>query len=294
MENYNELKNYPVMVKPADSNSSNGVKKALNSSELKKYAMDALEISRNGKVVVEEFFCGREINVYCYVSEGKVKILATNERICVEDGRKKSLKCFAGIIPADLSTDISDELKDIADGMAKAFKLDNTPFFFQTIIGDKGIKVLEGAPRSGGGVSYFTIRETTGFDIISASIDSYLEKKTDLSVWHEPDSVLAVNTIYCKSGIFDRIEGMDSLVDEGLVMQYVPYKTKGMKFDEDSPSAGRVGAFIVKGKSKDEILDKVRTVYDRTEVYDENGCRIMRKDLNLCNYPEKVNIRSFV
>lgn len=48
---------YPLMVKPADSNSTNGVKKAENWKELNRHFKNALKFSRNGMVIVEEFIC---------------------------------------------------------------------------------------------------------------------------------------------------------------------------------------------------------------------------------------------
>ena len=41
MQNYKDIKKYPVIVKPADSNSAKGVKKAQDPDALEKYAKEA-------------------------------------------------------------------------------------------------------------------------------------------------------------------------------------------------------------------------------------------------------------
>ena len=90
LEDTNDIRlRYPVMVKPADSNSSNGVKKANSEEEMLLYLKDALVISRNHRAIVEEFVTGREISAYCFVINGRAKLLMTAERLSVMDGRIK-------------------------------------------------------------------------------------------------------------------------------------------------------------------------------------------------------------
>ncbi|MBO4909064.1 MAG: ATP-grasp domain-containing protein [Lachnospiraceae bacterium] len=284
---------FPCIVKPSDSNSSNGIKKVSDLEELYEFAQEAFSFSRNGKIIVEKIVSGREINVYCYASKSDVAIIATNERVCTEDGDDKSIKCFAGIMPASINENEEEKIKKIAVDIADAFQLSNTVFFFQTIIDGESINVIECAPRSGGGLSFYTIKECTGFDMIEAAIDSYLGKETKLSTYHSPVTSMVVNTIYCKSGIFDRIDGIEDMIAEGVVHKYFPYKTKGMSINGNSPSGGRVGAFVVKGKTKEEIIDKVSKIYNHIEVFDENNNSILRKDLNLTNYTDKIVMRNF-
>ena len=198
---------YPLMVKPADNNSSNGVKKANNKQEMLACLQDALSISRNHKAIVEEFVTGREISAYCFITKGRAKLLMTAERLSVIDGDDKVIKCYASVAPAKISQSATNRAEEVATMIANTFGFDNTPLFFQGLVNGDEISVIEFAPRVGGGISFQTIKENTGFDIISAVIDSYLGRKVDMSSYHAPQFELTVNTVYGYDGVYDHMTG---------------------------------------------------------------------------------------
>ncbi|MGI5892910.1 MAG: ATP-grasp domain-containing protein, partial [Bacillota bacterium] len=68
--NLEEL-NFPLVVKPSDSNGSKGVRKVDNLNELNQYIKVAFDISRNKKVIIEEFIEGAEIGIDCFISDDK-------------------------------------------------------------------------------------------------------------------------------------------------------------------------------------------------------------------------------
>lgn len=272
---------YPVMVKPADSNSSNGVKKAKDVSELKDFVQQALDISRNHKAIVEEFVEGKEISAYCYIQNHQAKLLMTAERISVTEGEDKVIKCYAGISPARISKKLSERAEDIAKMLADAFDLDNTLLFFQGVIMDEDIYVIEFAPRAGGGLCFKTILYNTGFDVISSIIDSYSGDRVDLSIWHESDGLLLTNTFYANDCIFDHLAGEEELLQDNLILELFHYKTKGMTVKNDCASGGRIGAFLVQKNSMEEALLAVKKAYDRLQVFDTEGREVLRRDLNL-------------
>lgn len=272
---------YPVMVKPADSNSSNGVKKAQDVSELKEFVQQALDISRNHKAIVEEYVEGREINAYCYIQNHQAKLLMTAERISVTEGEDKVLKCYATITPARISEQMERDAESIASRISTVFDLDNTLLFFQGIIANGDIYVIEFAPRAGGGTCFKTILHMTGFDVIQTIIDVYTQKQVDLSTWHKSDKVLLSNTFYAKDCIYDHMEGAEELLQENVVQEMLSYKTKGMLIENDCASAGRIGAFLVQKDDMEEALLAVKQVYDRLQVFDAEGREVLRRDLNL-------------
>lgn len=275
----NELQlKYPMIVKPADSCAASGVKKAENREELEQYLKNAKEVSRTGRTVVEEFFQGVEVSVYCFVADNKTKVVMISERMSVIEGEDKVLKCYATVTPPDISDTAIRKIEEASGKIAKAFHLNNTPLHVQFLINGDEIDVIEFAPRVGGGISYYTIRENTGFDIISATIDSYEEKKVDLN-FEKSRQFYSVNLIYAYPGVFDHITGADDLIADGIIEGLFYHKTKGMKIGDDRASAGRVGAFLVKAQTKEEMCKKIKTAVERLNVIDNEGKQIMRKDL---------------
>lgn len=269
---------YPVMVKPADSCAASGVKKAVNAEELGAFLDEARKISRTGRTVVEEFFAGTEVSAYCFVQDGVAHVIMVSERLSVIEGEKQVLKCYATVTPPAISDAAMLKLRQAATDIANAFKLDNTPLHVQAIVNGDDFSVIEFAPRVGGGVSYRTIKENTGFDIISATIDSYLQKRVVLS-FHEVTRCQCVDIIYGTPGVFDHVTGVEELVRDGVIESFHYHKTKGMAVSSERASSGRIGAFIVSGSSRKETGEKVAMAMERLEAFSEDGRPMLRKDL---------------
>ena len=281
---------YPVIVKPADACAASGVKKANDIKELSVYFEEAKNVSRTKSVIVEEFFTGIEVSAYCFVENGNARVVMISQRMSVIEGEKKVLKCYATVTPPNISKKAYEKIEVVADKIAKAFGLDNTALHVQFLINGDDIDVIEFAPRVGGGISYYTILQKTGFDIIGATIDSYEEKKVKLYL-SDDGCFYSVNLIYGLPGIFDHLTGVDELINEGVIEGVFYHKTKGMEIGSDRASAGRVAAFLVKGITKEEMYKKIKTAIDRIDVIDIDGNCIMRKDLFLGNLDETSAIQ---
>lgn len=272
---------FPIMVKPADACAASGVKKANNEVELKEYLENAKKISRTGRTVIEEFFNGMEVSVYCFIDNYDSKILMISERKSIIEGEKKVLKCYATVTPPIISETAMRKMKDAINKIAKAFDLNNTPLHVQVLINNDDIDIIEFAPRVGGGISFETIRNKTGFDIINATIDSYLEKRVIVGEIENNFNYCVVNIIYAYPGIFDRLEGTDKLIKDGIIDSVHFHKTKGMEIGDSNASGGRIAAIVIHGDTMSEIYEKIKCLINNIEVYDNNNNSILRKDLYL-------------
>lgn len=270
---------YPVMVKPADCNSASGVKKASCEAELKRYLAEAISFSRNRRAVVEEFVSGVELSAYCFVENQKANVIMTAQRFSVMEGEGQVLKCYATLAPAPISEVANARIQQAATDVARAFKLNNTPLHIQVFVNGDEISVIEFAPRVGGGISYKTIRDNTGFDIIDATIDSYLNIPVHV---HEvkAERLCVIHLIYARPAVFDRIEGQDALLAENVIDGLYFHKTKGMRVGAEKAASARIGAFVVTGESIQEIKAKTRRAMAALEVYSDQNEKIMRKDLS--------------
>ena len=271
---------YPVMVKPADACGSAGVKKVLHPEELQGHLENALTVSRGNKAVVEEYKEGTEISIYSFIKNKKTHIVMATERFSITDGPEEVLKCYATLAPATLTKATEEKLITIIDKIVESFGIDNTALHVQAFIDGEDINIIEFAPRVGGGVSYQTILQNTGFDIIEATIDSYLGNEVSLD-YTLPKEYYAVNIIYGHPGVFDHIVGQQQLLEDKVIEEFFQYKSPGMAIGSDKASSGRVGSFIVKARSKEELLEKTRIAMETFEVYDAKQTPLMRKDLFL-------------
>ena len=115
----NKLK-YPVFVKPSNSGSSVGVKKAINKNELSEAIQNAAKY--DVKILIEEGIVGKEVE--CAVL-GNEEVLASTvgqivpaEEFYSFDAKYNNQESYTKI-PADISDDLQEEIKKLA---VKAFK----------------------------------------------------------------------------------------------------------------------------------------------------------------------------
>lgn len=272
-----ELK-FPVIVKPADSNSSKGVYKVLEKKELSKFIMLSLKYSRNEKAIVEEFIEGEEVGVDCFIKNKKATILITKVRRKIKVLEDKVQQIYGCFWPAELPVTVEIQFKEIAEKIAKAFNLDNCPLMIQAMVSGTEINVIEFAGRFGGGESFRIIERITGFDTTEATIDSFLKEPVDVNI--VPSKyIYAENFIYSNKGIFDKIEGFDALLENKTIEYIDSLKTPGTLIGEELSSNNRVGVFVAKSNTKKDLLNKIKTTIDTIEVYDDNKTPIMRRDI---------------
>lgn len=261
---------FPCVVKPVDCNSSKGVHRADSLDEAKPFVEEALKLSQTGEAIIEGFCAGDEIQVDCVALDNDADVVMTRSKVKVAGSNEAVLNSYGSIVPAQVSENVLPKLKHIAVGIAKGFGLRNTPFFYQAIVTGDEVNVLEFAPRVGGGLSYYMIKNFVGFDAVEAVVDSFLGKRINNS-YHAPERVYRTCLLYAKPCTFDHIEGLERLKEEGLVTETFITKSKGDEIDGDMRSSNRVGSFIVEAASLDELNERVKCCMNSVGIIDDKG-----------------------
>ena len=261
---------FPCVVKPVDCNSSKGVHRADSIDEAKPFVEEALKLSQTGEAIIEGFCAGDEIQVDCVALDNDADVVMTRSKVKVAGSNEAVLNSYGSIVPAQVSENVLPKLKHIAVGIAKGFGLRNTPFFYQAIVTGDEVNVLEFAPRVGGGLSYYMIKNFVGFDAVEAAVDSFLGKRINNS-YHAPERVYRTCLLYAKPCTFDHIEGLERLKEEGLITETFITKSKGDEIDGDMRSSNRVGSFIVEAASLDELNERVKYCMNSVGIIDDKG-----------------------
>lgn len=278
---------YPIIVKPADANSSKGVRRIdKNDIDTLSYINEALKISRNGKAIIEEFIVGREIGADCMIINHKAHIIMTRERRKINKNNHDAIQQIYGSFwPANLTEQNIEQLQLIAQRIAHAFNIDNAPLMMQTILADDSFNVIEFGARIGGGDNYQIIEELTGYDIIQNSIRSFLGEPIEvLDLKAERPKLLMDNYLYVvqpstpnqEEQVFGHIEYND--IARNTFEYEKVYRRKGDTVGYKISSNNRVGCFVVSGTTEKELLTKQLTVLQNMEVFDINNNPILRKD----------------
>lgn len=268
---------YPMVVKPVDAYSSRGVRKAWNAQELEQYFREAAQISRTGGVIVEEFVLGDEISVDIYIKNGKAHLLcvSNSEKIADED----RFIIFRGRYPVAASQKVMDQIQDIAQKIADAFGLVNSPMLIQMINDGEHVSVLEFCARTGGNMKYLLINHVCGFDVIKAVIDLTVGKEVELNLRGPKANYIVNDFIYCMPGVFDRLEGFEELFREGTLADYHAIRPQGMKINGVSSSSDRIAGITVMADTLEEFNRKRKIIVDSVKILDTEGNDMMRHDL---------------
>lgn len=261
---------YPVVVKPVDCNSSKGVHRADSDAELQRFAEVAMQTSRAKRIIVEGFCEGCEIQVDCVATDSIPHVIMTRRKNKLSTTPDSVLQSHGSLIPAGLTDDEYARIVSIAENIQRAFQLVNTPFFFQAMVHGEKINVLEFAPRIGGGLSYRIIEMVTGFDALEAVVRSFLNERIEVRT-KKQNCLYATQLIYMRAGVFDRFKGVETVLQQELVEEFFSLKNRGAVVGDELSSGNRIGAFIVKGTSEEEMNIKISTALHLIEAFNIEG-----------------------
>lgn len=279
---------YPLIVKPTDSNGAAGVRKVYSPEELESCLKDALAWSRTKEVIIEEFKSGIELSVYSYVKNGEAHQILTSRRFSKIDQEDGNFKCFASIAPFDVSPKALENMKKISNQIAKEFGLINTPLFYQSIVNGDDVSVIEFAPRLGGGMCFRTMELNCHFDMINASVCSYLGEDVEMNNT-EPEYYYLTHQIYGLPGIYDHVDNYQELLDENAIDEIYFHKTPGMEVTESKASSSRIAAILIKSKEINELLSKIANAMQVFDVKDIHNQSIMKRNYYL-KYEDVINM----
>lgn len=268
---------FPLIVKPADCNSSKGVRKVTNEAELNAALADALEFSRTGTAVAEEFIEGPELSIDVWVEEGKAHVLCVSNSEKIADADKFVI--FRGNFPAKEAKIVQSEIEEVAQKIADAFGIKNAPMLIQAIYRDGHIYVLEFSARTGGGVKYLMIQNASGFDVIRGVVDLTLGKHPHIGELDRKYEYVSNEFVYCNEGVFDRLVGFEELKQDGVIVDYYLFKWQGAVMKDIQSSGDRICGFTVGANSIEELQNKHKAACAAIKVLDSNGNDIMRHDL---------------
>lgn len=268
---------YPLIVKPVDCNSSKGVVRVDCPEQLGSAFDQAVKLSRTDTAIVEEFIEGSELSVDVYVENGVAHVLSVSELDKLPEADKFII--FRAKSPAFLSDQVKDQISRIAQQIADGFGLKNSPMLIQMISDGENAYVLEFSARTGGGEKFVMIRRISGFDVIGAVVDLTLGLMPHVEKAKEDPVYFASEFIYCTPGVFQKIEGAESLLEEGVLCDFYRFRSAGTVFDGIQNSGDRVAGFSMIAPTKEALQEKHSLALSRLKVLDEKGNDMMRHDL---------------
>lgn len=266
---------FPLVVKPADCNSSKGVIKVHDMVQLEEKLVEAISFSRTRTAIVEEFKEGDEVSADFYIEGSNVKYLSATSSLKIKNRNSFTIK--SSVYPV-ITQEQKEKIISLAQDIADAFNLNDCPLLIQMIVNGDEVNVIEFSARMGGGSKYHLIKVLSGVDIMSKYVDLILGDKP---VVNPSDQVkyARMNYVYCNPGILDRVEGFETLIADKVIDKSFIYKTRGMSITAAATSGDRAAGYLITAESQQELAKKEAVVESVLKVISAEGHDIMIHNL---------------
>ncbi|HPE70255.1 MAG TPA: ATP-grasp domain-containing protein [Thermotogota bacterium] len=264
----------PWVVKPADNQGQRGVSLIHQPIHLPQAFEKAHSHSRTGKVMVEEFEPGIEHAISGLVVDGVAHVLLVTRREHVKD------KGFFGISqshffsPENLLSPKRELFQEVAQQIADAIQLRNTPLYIQAMHNEKGLRVIEFACRIGGAFESHTIPSWTDFPVVEAYANQLQGLPVLAPQEHEP-VFAASHYFFCHPGKIAKILPPVQDRPNETMDFFFPLKTLGTQVGLEYNSAAKVGIFGVHGSTKEELERKQQTAWNSIQILDPQGKNLL-------------------
>lgn len=260
---------FPVVVKPADTSGSRGIRKINSVDVIGEAINNALsQCVFRKEVVVEEFVEGEEYQVDCIVQNGNVEVALI--RLKPKFQKNEISSCVGSLITPRIFEENYFEFKSLAESLAKAFEIRNNTFFFQLIKSKDTVSVIELGVRVGGGWSHKMIKEITGLDFIKVSLYSQLGREEKFQ-HHCPLKYYHTCFLFSKEGVFQKVSGLEALLKEGVIDSYQVLMSSGSCVNGVITNKNRVAIYMISSDSMDELRKKVSFAIHNVDIVDANG-----------------------
>lgn len=266
---------FPVVVKPADCNSSKGVTKVCNNDELSIAIDTALDLSRTKTAIVEQYIYGKEISADLYVYNNQVVLLSTTASIKIKNSDKFTI--IGSQFPA-VSKKNQEIIRNIGQEIADGFKLNNCPLLVQMLEYDGNFYVIEFSARMGGGSKYHLIKTLSGVDIMSTYVDLVMGYTHTVCPTRCVNYAMMV-FVYCRKGTIAKFENFQEAKDKGYISDYFYYKVPGSRIEKAETSSDRAAGYLICADSNEELIRKKSDAETTISILDTVGNDMIIRNL---------------
>ncbi|MEA5100861.1 ATP-grasp domain-containing protein [Pantoea sp. S18] len=237
--NVDQIK-FPLVVKPTNGFSSQGVTRANNHDELKSAIDKVWEINNTqlknfiydkGGVLLESFIDGPEFAIETFSHCGEVTVLSIGDK-----GNSKGPYFEEGvyIAPANIDEKLRDEIADEVRRALKALGISEGPAHVELRIDHKQKPfVIEVAPRVGGsGISHYIVKASTDINFLQLVICQAFGMEIPIKLELMAKSIFTAGNYIIPvqgSGIFIEIDGLANLREKPEVQYVFEFMDAGHK-----------------------------------------------------------------
>ncbi len=247
----------PCVVKAPDRQGQRGLTFVRTDEELPAAIEAAIEASRNGAYIVEEYVDGPEVTVQAVSIDGVFHPLLVADRLTADPPAFGVALAHAWPCVSETQSPI-----EAARAAAEALGVRDGPTYTQIRVGADGSRVVELAARLGGGHDAELTEAATGVKLNDLALDFALGKKACVSETQSLHGGGCVLFLIAPEGVLHAVEGREAAHAVEGVLDVRIYREPGFRVGPLRRGADRAGAVIAVGESRDDALARARRAAD--------------------------------
>jgi biotin carboxylase len=248
---------FPCVVKAPDRQGQRGLALVRGRQELEPAVLDAIDTSRSGACLVEQYALGREVTVNAFSVAGRFFPLTVTDRDVAPPPAFGV--ALAHVWPTTLEPTQVGAVVDTARAATEAVGVREGPTYTQVLATPEGPRVAELAARLGGGHDAELCAFALGIDLNGLALAAALGEPTPPVAGRPRVGGATTAFVVPPSGELLGLEGVeDAERSEGVVWVRV-YRRPGHRFGELRIGADRAGAVQAVGESRAEAYERARS-----------------------------------
>jgi biotin carboxylase len=249
---------FPCVLKPLDSSASRGVIRANNREE---FIHAAARIARmqDGDLIVEDYISGREFALEGVVTDGRLQILALFDKPDPLEGPYFEETIY--VTPSCEPQGVQARIRDTAQAALKALGMTNGPVHAEMRVNDRGVWILEAAPRPIGGLCARVLR----FEAPHSTLEQLLlrhalgEDVSNAKLAAGGHGVMMIPIPH--AGVYRGVQGLERARQIPGVEDIVITAKEGQETLPLPEGSSYLGFLFFRGKSADLVPEALREVH---------------------------------
>ena len=289
---------FPVIVKPVDGSGSKGISICRNRMELSAGYTKALEMSRSGNVIIEDYLPFDEINITYIAQDGDIQLAAIHDRYFNENQQDVMKVPDMYIYPSKYTGLVYEKYNDQILNMLRGIGVKNGSMFIQAIVKEDQVYLYEAGMRLNGCKTYQILEVENDYNTfehlmqyaLTGSMGDYCHFDARLSRWYATWNVVGVPGMTCQS--FSGIEELNTypwLIRNAQTYgsgETIPLTAKGTLVQ-------LVSRIHVYGNTKEQLLEHIDCLQKTFKVKDPDGKDVLMKPHDINDLREKLNYDLF-
>jgi biotin carboxylase len=240
----------PCVVKAPDRQGQRGLALVRSAEELRPAIESAIDASRNGSCLVEEWVDGPELTVNAFSVDGRFSPLTVTDRLTAESPAFGV--ALAHVWPSEHDT---AAVVAAAERAVAALGIRHGPSYTQVRLGSAGPRVVEVAARLGGGHDAELCAAALGVDLNGLAIAAALGEPIP-PIEPRPRGGACVRFVVAPAGMLESLGGLERAAAVEGVRWARFYRNAGYVFVPLRRGADRAGAVLATGADAAEALER--------------------------------------